>query len=174
MIQNEPKRQSRKAARTWRQSLDCGGWRPIFRSVVLQNCVLLRPSCAALESYATFAPRLPCGKPKRRQAAALQSLAALTRRSDVESEDVGPAVHHARLHRRMRIAAVPVRRMGTLAASDCQQALCLPINLDADVVRRAGFLRQKDQSKMAPVCSHCNDSMSPELLAEARLEFPDS
>ncbi len=71
VIQSESNRMSKKAARAWREPLDCGGLTPPFLrmadgvqracSVVLQNCDLL-PSAnkrvAALESYATLAPRL--------------------------------------------------------------------------------------------------------------------
>ena len=51
---HESKRMSRKAARAWREPLDCGGLTPLFlrtvegvlhaRGAVLQNCVRLPPS----------------------------------------------------------------------------------------------------------------------------------
>ena len=74
-------------ARAWRQPLDCGGLTPLWLFVREPwssrrwfLVVVCRPKC--LRSL-LLARRCSCRNPKRRQAAALQSLAAPTRRSRV-------------------------------------------------------------------------------------------
>ena len=87
---NEIKPESRKAARAGRQPLDCGGLTPLFLRMVeraLRRAFPVRPPHHG-----------PCvDKPKRLQAAAVQSLAALTRRSERNIRGIaGRTFNHTR------------------------------------------------------------------------------
>ena len=87
VIESEPKWMSRKAARVWRQPLDCGGLTPLFLRMVegaLRRALPKRARIAYRQCFAASPHDISCpsrGKPKRRQAGAVQSLAALTRLS---------------------------------------------------------------------------------------------